>query len=280
MLAVSSWCWHDAYYHGRFSLLDLPAAAAELGFSAVELNDFILPPPRLSRLRRPLLRLSLAPDELWRYTAANLNRLRVALDAAGVTCLAWTIDSNLAVSALKWPWQQHYIRQGLNAARLLNAPMLRLTLGGRPDTPAALDNRLIGRLASIVQFSQAIYPGVTLVVENHWGISEDIGRLLAIVRRAQGQLPAGLSAHLGICFDPSNIPHPQPEHHWPALASAARHVHFKTGHSHPLNYPALFTLLRQANYQGHFTLEFEGDGNIKEGVLSSIALFKKMKRDE
>src|SRR5688572_7883368 len=123
-LAISSWCWHDAYYNGRLSLLDVPAAAAELGFSAVELNDFILPPPHLSHLRRPLLRLLLAPDELWRYTAANLHRLRVALDTAGVTCLAWAIDSHLAVSALKWPWQQHYIRQGLHAARLLNGPLL------------------------------------------------------------------------------------------------------------------------------------------------------------
>ena len=57
LLAAGAWCWHDDYYAGRWSLLDQPAGAASAGLTAIECNDFMLPPPRLSRLRRPLLRL-------------------------------------------------------------------------------------------------------------------------------------------------------------------------------------------------------------------------------
>jgi len=62
ILAVSSWCWHAEYYAGSWSLLDLPEAAVSAGVSAIECNDFMLPPPRL---RRPLLSLLPgAPPEL------------------------------------------------------------------------------------------------------------------------------------------------------------------------------------------------------------------------
>ena len=56
-LAASSWCWHEPYYAGSWSLLDLPASAKAAGLTAIECNDFMMPPPRLSRLRQPLLRL-------------------------------------------------------------------------------------------------------------------------------------------------------------------------------------------------------------------------------
>jgi sugar phosphate isomerase/epimerase len=278
MLAVSSWCWHEAYYAGHFSLLDVPGAAAEVGLAAVELNDFMLPPPRRSRVRRPILRLVLAPEELWRYTAANLERVRAALEAAGVSCLTWTLNSDLTVEGLRWRWQQYYVQWGLRAARLLGAPLLRVTLGGRPDSPTTGDKRIAGRLAYIVRHSQVVYPGVVVVLENHWGISMEIGQHLAIFEQAKGQLAAELRPYFGLCFDPGNIPGPDPERYWPALAQAARHVHFKTGRA-ALNYPTLFDLLRQANYQGHFTLEYEGDGNVKEGVLESVALFRSVMRD-
>lgn len=68
-LAAGTWCWHDAYYAGRWSLLDQPAGAGAAGLAAIECNDFMLAPPQLSRLRQPLLRLLPgAPPELWRYS--------------------------------------------------------------------------------------------------------------------------------------------------------------------------------------------------------------------
>lgn len=86
-VAISSWCWHAHYHAGRFSLIDAPRAAARLGFRHIELNDFMLPPPRLSRLRRPLLRLLGAPATLWRYDIDVLRRVQQELTATQVACL-------------------------------------------------------------------------------------------------------------------------------------------------------------------------------------------------
>jgi sugar phosphate isomerase/epimerase len=256
----------------------VPGAAAELGFGAVELNDFMLPPPRRSRVRRPLLGLAMAPAELWRYTEGNLQGVKGALDAAGVRCLAWTINSDLTVAGLRWGWQGYYARWGLRAARLLGARRLRVTLGGRPDSPVRLDGRSAGRLAGIVQGSQVWYPGVVIVLENHWGVSTDIGRHLAIYEEAKGMLREELRPYLGLCFDPGNMREGERERYWPALAREARHVHFKSGRM-VIDYAKVFALLEEAGYQGDFTLEYEGDGEVGEGVLRSVALFKGLMRE-
>lgn len=100
ILAVSSWCWHAEYYAGSWSLLDLPKAAASAGVSAIECNDFMLPPPRLSRLRRPLLSLLPgAPPELWRYSRETLRQLSARAQANRTKILAWTINSDFTVPA-------------------------------------------------------------------------------------------------------------------------------------------------------------------------------------
>jgi sugar phosphate isomerase/epimerase len=290
-LAVSSWSWHDAYYRGEWSLLDQPATAVASAITTIECNDFMLPPPRFSRLRRPLLSLLPgAPPELWRYSRATLHQLKAAAEANGVTILAWTVNSDFTVPARHWPAQQLYLRRGLAAARLLQAPLLRLNLGGSVDTPADLDGpdldgpdldgRIIHRLTQFVHLSQRYYPGLCLTVENHWGISTDIDRHLRLVDAVTAQLPPPLQARFGCCFDPANMP-PDPsnrERWWRELAARANHYHLKTttfddnGNDPTLPHSHLFTLLHQANYHGPITIEFTGDGPVEEGIRLSAQM--------
>jgi sugar phosphate isomerase/epimerase len=267
-------------------LLDQPATAVTTAINIIECNDFMLPPPRFSRLRRPLLSLLPgAPPELWRYSRATLRQLKAAAEANDVTILAWTVNSDFTVPARHWPAQQLYLRRGLAAARLLQAPLLRLNLGGSVDTPADVDEavqdgRIIHRLSQFVHLSQRYYPGLCLTVENHWGISTDIDRHLRLVDAVTTRLPPPLQARFGCCFDPGNMPldPSNRERWWQELAAQANHYHLKTttfddnGNDPSLPHAHLFTLLRQANYRGAITIEFAGDGAAEEGIRLSARL--------
>lgn len=301
-LAVSSWSWHEPYYAGRWSLLDLPDGARQAGLSLIEANDFMLPPPRFSRVRRPLWRLLPgASPELWRYSWRSLEQLKhramrhsehgqeigsIRKGNAAATqtpVLCWTINSDFAVPGWAWPVQQHYLRWGIAAARHLQAPLLRLNLGGQPDTPASLDNQIVSRLVKFVQASQRGVPGLTLTVENHWGLSTDIDRHLRLVAQAKSQLPVGMQDRLGCCFDPGNMPEGDRERWWRGLAAAANHFHFKTtafderGRDPHLPHDHILALLREANYQRDVTIEFQGDGDPIEGIKQSVRLFHQIR---
>lgn len=281
ILAVSSWSWHAPYYAGEWSLLDQPAAAYSLNIKAIECNDFMLPPPRLSRVRRPLLSLLPgAPPELWRYSRATLRRLQINAEENRTAIICWTINSDFAVPALNWPAQRLYLQRGLAAARMLRTPLLRVNLGGAPETPAERDPLVVSRLAAFVEDSQRHYPGVAITVENHWGISTDIDRHLRIVDAVAERLAPEVRERFGCCFDPGNMPDgPERPRWWRELAKRANHYHLKetgtdaAGEEGDLPHPSLFALLEEVGYEGNVTIEFAGDGDPAAGVQASARLF-------
>ncbi len=278
-LAAGAWCWHDAYYAGRWSLLDQPAGARAVGLTAIECNDFMLPPPRLSRLRQPLLGLLPgAPPELWRYSRTSLRQLQANAQAQGVQLLTWAINSDFTVSGSAWPAQQLYLRRGLAAARQLATPLLRVTLGGSPETPRARDALIAQRLAALVQASPC-----PVTLENHWGLSGDMERHLAIFDAAAAALPDGQRARLGCCFDPGNVPEDgQRAHWWRELARRANHFHLKTvafdaaGEETHLPHAEVYALLAEVGYRGPTTIEYAGDGDPVEGLRQSVALHQRL----
>ncbi|MBX7236524.1 MAG: sugar phosphate isomerase/epimerase [Caldilineales bacterium] len=278
-LAAGAWCWHDAYYASRWSLLDQPAGAGGAGLAAIECNDFMLPPPRLSRVRRPLLGLLPgAPPELWRYSRASLHQLQANAQAHNIRILAWAINSDFTVPGCHWPAQALYLRRGLAAARLLDAPRLRVILGGSTETPASRDGLIVRRLAALVRASPA---AVTL--ENHWGVSADIERHLAIFDAAAAALPDGLRARFGCCFDPGNVPAgPERPRWWGELARRANHFHLKTtafdaaGDETHLPHAAIFGLLAEAGYRGPVTIEYAGEGDPMDGLRQSLRLYRRL----
>lgn len=273
IIAISSWCWHAAYHAGQFSLLNVPAKAQRLGFNHVELNDFMLPPPRWSRVRRPLLAALGAPQNLWRYSARTLQPLTYA----PTQMVSWTLDTDFTVSAWRWLWQKRYLAAGFRAARLLRCAVVRVTLGGAENSPTTQDDLAARRLAETVRYSAPL----TVAVENHWGLSTEYERLLKILALAKKQLNGAQAARLGVCFDPGNLPAERREQGWQALAPQANHFHFKTrtftpeGEESTLPYAEILALLRASHYSGHIVLEYEGDEAVELGVQKSLALLER-----
>lgn len=245
----------------------------------------MLPPPPLSRVRQPLLRLLPgAPPELWRYSRATLDRLAENARAEDVNVLTWTINSDFTAPLWQWPAQKLYLRRGLAAARRLQVRLLRVNLGQREDVDDAL---VAQRLADFVMESQRRYAGLIITVENHWGISTDIDRHLKIVRDAAARLPEAFAACFGCCFDPDNMPaddvlEQDCERWWRELASEANHYHLKTtafdddGNDTALPHERLIALLEEAGYQGDVVIEYQGDEEPVEAVRRSRQLFERL----
>lgn len=266
-IAASSWCWHGLFYTAAqpLALWDVPALAAELGFSAVELNDFMLPPPRFSRVRRPLwAAVGGGQWAAWRYSHASAERLRGALTAAGVRCVAWTVDTALAAPTPRWWGQLAYVAQAVAMARHLGTPTVRLTVGEvghwGPQRAAAVVSARLRWLAHR-------WPTVQWVVENHGGLSGRADWLVPVVRSA----PA-----VGLCFDPGNSPPVD----WSALAAVAVHGHFKTraftphGREATLPYEQLRPWL--TTFTGPMVIEYEGDAPPADGIRQSLALYHEL----
>jgi hypothetical protein len=253
-LALSSWCWAADYYAGRFSLLDMPARAAPLGVSLLELNDFMLPPPRFSRVVRPLFRcLPYANPELWRYRQLTLLRLRDELAAHGQHCLCWTLNTDFSLPRAGWPAQWLYWHWGLLAARTVVARLLRIILGGSDGAAAG---PVVGaRLNRFLRYALARFDG-QIVLENHWGLSQDWTQHQAIFQAARAALPAADRPRFGLCLDPVNFPPTDRPTAWAQLAPHAAHVHLKAPVSQDKYEPGTFLgQLKVAGYRGHYTLE-------------------------
>ncbi|MCB0036362.1 MAG: sugar phosphate isomerase/epimerase [Anaerolineales bacterium] len=283
-IAVSSWSWHHPFYFDPiFTLFDVPQQAAAWGIPFVELNDFMLPPPRLSRIRkwfRP--RQSSYPAAWWHYTAGNVRALRKALDTAAVRCICWTLDTDFTVSEAQWAAQRRYIKRGLQTAVALDAELVRLTLSGKEEKRSEVDALVVQRLQQTAQETAARYPALQLVVENHGGITADSGRMLTILQAVNKGLD---QCRVGVCFDPSNVPAEQQPRDWFSLAAAATHVHLKTkaftkrGEEKEIPYSTIFKLLKQNDYQGYMVIEFEGDGWPQDGIKQSLALYADKKNE-
>lgn len=315
-LAVSSWSWHAPFYEGRLFLHDVPREAAQLGFQAVELNDFMLAPARFGRVRALFFKLARAalhvlrpategerhpapppsrlaqvqsvlaafshrqvpamPDELLRYTHRNLRRVREALDESNVRCTTWTVNSDFCVPDTVWAWQERYLRWGLAATEILGATHLRLTLGGNADASPETEAQVVERLAALARYAHTHHPTCQLVVENHWGISTEPARLLRILDTASER-----AGHpIGLCFDPGNLPPDQREAGWALLAPRASHLHFKTfafdDAGNETTFPYEQILPLVNPACDMVTIEFEGDGDPATAVKASRTLYTQL----
>jgi len=269
IIAVSAWSFHADLYAGKLHLSDVPFRAYDLGFRAVELLDMFLwpkPPNRVARLlgrRAP----TVDPREYDRSTLlrVKMNRLR-----SGTQLAAWAIDSDLASDAAAD--QRAYLARAIETARWLNAPLLRLTLGGAAGDRAAYA-RSVDILSTVLPVAAALR--VRLAIENHGGLSADPQVLLDLMARFP-------SPYLGVCVDFGNfdaaLDAPQSVGR---LAPHALHVHAKArafkadGQEATIDYRGCLSALQAANYDGAISIEYEGDGDAAAGIRKTRDLIQR-----
>src|SRR5512143_1201456 len=172
-IAISSWSFHEELYDGRLRLADVPYRVHDLGYGLVELQDMFLYP----RSPNPIARLfgrKAPPFNQYEYDRRALLKVRLNRLRSGTRLVCWTMDSDLTVSeGPDRQKQKAYLAAAIETADFLNAPLIRLTLGGERDgaaeTNRAAYDRAVELMSSVLPV--AIARNVKLAIENHGGLS-------------------------------------------------------------------------------------------------------------
>lgn len=257
-LAVSSWCWGSDFYAGQFSLLEMPAKARKLGIQNLELNDFMLPVPRFSRVVQPIFRqLSRHQNEVWRYRTSTLKGLKSQLDQHQQRCICWTMNTDFCSDDKQWFGRPVYWRWGVQAVRILEPNYLRIILGGDERIKPNADDQIADRLCRFVQTVLKECTAVTIVLENHWGVSTHIGRMMNIYLKVCGQISQNGQNRFGICIDPANMADEPLEAHWDLMLRHAHHAHLKLSqhNGNPIDLEHFLAKLTDIDYAGHYVIE-------------------------
>ena len=239
----------------------MPGLAKKASINSVELNDFMLPAGRWSRVWNWMAYIwgyRATSKKMRKYTRRTINKLNAELEKYNIQCTSWTIDSDLTVDDVAWRDELAYIITGFKTAEILGAKYLRITLGGAACMGPEIDPIVSSRLKFIAALRKNLFPDIEPVVENHWGLSTEPDRFLSIMAEAP---------EIGICFDPGNTPKINQEANWEKLAAKTKLFHLKIYDldlekiDKDLNYPMIFQLLAKENYSGKFVIEYEGDEN-------------------
>jgi len=115
--------------------------------------------------------------------------------------------------------------------------------------------------------------GITMGFENHWGLGRTPEGLLRIVDSLN-------SKWLKITLDTGNFledPYDKLAKCAPKAALVQAKTYFGGGlwYTLDLDYVRIARILRDANYRGYISLEFEGKENPRSGIPKSIALLRK-----
>jgi sugar phosphate isomerase/epimerase len=269
-IAVSSWSFHDELYKSKLRLYDVPYRVHDLGYGAVELQDMFLYPRPPNPVAR-LLGKKAPPFNQQQYDRRTLLKVRLNRLRSGTRQVCWTIDTDLTVSAgPDRQKQKAYLAGAIEAANYLDAPVIRLTLGGEKDDRAAYD-RAVELMSSVLPVAMA--RNVRFAVENHGGLSSDPAVLAEFVRHFH-------SPALGVCLDFGNFESDR-SIGMQTLAPHAIHVHAKSrafdaqGEETQIDYRMCLEALKAANYGGAISIEYEGDGDPAIGIMRTRALIEK-----
>ncbi len=274
-IAISSWSFHADLYNGRLRLADVPYRVHDLGYRAVELQDMFLY-PRPPNIIARLFGRKTPPFDRYRYDRRALLKLRLNRLRSGTRLACWAIDSDFTVpNGPDRQKQKSYLAAAIETADFLNAPLIRLTLGGEGsvniENDRAAYDRAVELMSSVLPVAMA--RKIKFAVENHGGLSSDSAMLAEFVQHFH-------SPYLGICLDFGNFEGDRAAGIG-QLAPQAIYVHAKSrafdaqGEETQIDYRMCLSALKAAHYDGVISVEYEGDGDPVLGIKQTHALIAK-----
>lgn len=205
---------------------------------------------------------------------AYLTEVRGAVDAAGCRVINVPID----VGDLSQPdaatrdADLQLIEQWIDAAQQLGSPAVRVNTGhpGNQDEAEALRNVAAGyrRLAAY-----CAERGMTLLMENHGGLSAAPGAIMALVEAVD-------APNFRLCPDFGNFAPAAREEGLREMLPHAAVVHAKVldvdeqGRHSAFDLARCLELVRQSGYSGSLSIEFEGQGDERAGIATAQRLIQ------
>ena len=147
--------------------------------------------------------------------------------------------------------------------------------GEEPEIEGYKDDDAFGWVIESIEkcLPEAERRGVVLALENHWGLTRKPEGVLRIVNAIQ-------SPWLGAMMDTGNFleePYPKLEMMATKTVFVQAKTYFGGGewYTLDLDYARIAKILRDVNYRGYVSLEFEGKEDPATGVPKSLELLKK-----
>jgi sugar phosphate isomerase/epimerase len=230
------------YGPGTLTLLDTPAAVAELGITNLEFVHFHFP----------------------RTDADYLATLRDRLDAAGVTPSTLLIDSGdiTAADDESCARDLERIQAWIDIAATLGARRSRVVAGEATSGDADAIARSIGGLSVLADYGATC--GVRVITENWRQLAMDPATLLTVLD--------GLGDRVGLCADTGNYKGPTKYDDLRRIIPRAETIHAKAdypvaGQMDDADFRRCLDLARATGFSGDYVLIFDGPGD----ELASLA---------
>jgi len=239
---------------GTMSLFDFIRTAAEMGTDGVELTEYYfdkpLTPDYLMRLKRSA--------HLWGQSITGTPIGNTFTHPAGA-------ERDREIEAYK-KW--------VDVSADLGSPAIRTFAGNAPKGVSESDARrnVVETLNVVCEY--AAKRGVFVGLENHGGVVATADGLLEIVRAVQ-------SPWLGINLDTGNFRTADPYGDLARCAPYAVTVQYKVemfpngGKAEPADFARVVKILRDANYRGFITLEYEAKEDPMTAVPRHLAEMRK-----
>ena len=250
--SVCSYSFHRTFDAGEMDIFDYITWCKEQGFTQLD--------PWMKHLATGF------DDD------AHIAAVKVAADKVGLPfgCIAVdgghiympTAKERVATRQKAYRW--------VEIAAQLGAKQVRIDAGGREESFEEIFDIVVEGYKDLI--SRARENGIEIVIENHWGPTNDPNNMYKLLDAVDG---------LGLLFDTSNWPEGTHEEAWVRYAPYARLTHIKTSFSKDsgeptLDIPKAIRLLREAGYDGSWGIEAEAsEWDEEELVLKILSLIKR-----
>lgn len=299
-IGVSGWSLHKEFFKGNIDILDFIRIAKEdFGLDAIEIIHWMVGNPsaesreKLKSVFSGLEAASSIVDESEKRKhigatfgifgqvmseinangTRDLNEVKAALDKYGVKVLNMPIDTG-NISQLDEEKRKEdlaLIKKWIDAAAFLGSKGARINTGHQPEGVFDL-SITAASYRELAEYAET--KGVTLVIENHGGMSADpknIVKLFEMVNHPNLRIcPDFGNFEAGIRYEALDMIFNDP-----ILIHAKTYSFDENGEHVEFDFRRCMEIAKKHNYDGYYSIEFEGDGDQYEGVKKTINLLKK-----
>ncbi len=248
---------HSMFFADEIDQLGMVALTADLGFEAIELVNVFFPSPNYTYLKK----LSQAAAD------AGIEIPLIMCDGEGEMASPEPAERHMAVRMhQKW----------IDAAVVLGCPSIRVNVRGtEPDDSEAGLDRAAESFTALCDNAAA--DNITVMIENHWGLSSQPDWLMELQRRVArpnfgtlpdfGNFPAEVDRYDAI---EKMLPR--------AKAVSAKCYDFdEHGDEVRIDFPRIMTMVTRSGYRGFVGVEYEGKNlSERDGIIAAKRLLERL----
>jgi sugar phosphate isomerase/epimerase len=260
-ISLAQWSLHRSFWSGDLDNLEFAGKARELGFSAIEyVNQFFADKAEDSAYLEQMNQ---------RAEDAGVDQLLIMVDGEGSLAHADETERLQAV-------ENH--RKWVSAAKHLGCHTIRVNAQGKGESEDVA-SRAIDSLGRLAEY--AAEEAINVVVENHGGYSSSGAWLASVIERVDkpncGTLPDFGNFRMAL-FPPRSYDRYQGVAElmpWAKGVSAKSYDFNADGQESSLDFARLLGIVKEAGYQGHIGVEYEGSRLSEEaGILATANLLR------